>query len=85
MLRARPMRCRDRRIAYTARGRLALVPVVAKVGDMCCIVQGLDYPVIIRPASDETFKFAGDAYVNGVIEGELMGSDSCQTPEWKTI
>jgi hypothetical protein len=66
-------RCRDRRLACTTSGKLALIPLVAEPGDVCCVVQGLDVPVVLRLTSQGSYKLVGDAYVNGVMEGELIG------------
>ncbi|TPX18764.1 uncharacterized protein E0L32_002621 [Thyridium curvatum] len=65
-------RCRDRRIAYTANKRMALVPLVAEDEDVCCVVKGMATPVILRPTSKDTYQLVGDAYVNGIMNGELL-------------
>jgi hypothetical protein len=69
------LRCRDKRVAYT-RGRLAIVPFVAAVGDVCCVVEGMDVPIIMRRTKRETWKLVGEAFVMGVMEGELMREGS---------
>lgn len=79
------MRCRDRRLAFTAKQRLALVPLIAQVGDTCCIIQGMDVPVVLRPTSQGSYKFVGEAYVNEVMDGELMGQLVGKSPEWVVI
>jgi hypothetical protein len=66
------LRCRDKRVAYT-KGRLAIVPFVAEVGDVCCVVEGMDVPIVLRRTERGTWKFVGEAFVMGVMEGELMG------------
>jgi hypothetical protein len=78
-------RCRDRRFAYTTNKRLALVPLAAEDGDICCIIQGADTPVVLRQKLQDTYKFVGDAYVNGVMESELMQEASQGPPKWETI
>jgi hypothetical protein len=66
------LRCRDKRVAYT-KERLAIVPFVAEVGDVCCVVEGMDVPIVLRRTERGTWKFVGEAFVMGVMEGELMG------------
>lgn len=75
-------RSRARRLACTSIGRLALLPVISHVRDICCLVQGLDIPVILRETPRGTYKFVGDSYIHGVMEGELMGSPG---PEWGSL
>lgn len=76
--------CRDRRIGYTAYQRLALVPLVAKSEDECYIIQGMDVPVILRRTRN-AHKLVGDAYVHGIMEGELMGPEFARKLDWKSI
>jgi hypothetical protein len=78
-------RCRDRRVAYTEKKRLALVPLVAESGDVCCIVQGTDIPVILRRTSRDTYKLVGDSYIHGVMDGEMMSSADSGDFKWETI
>lgn len=78
-------RCRDRRLAWTVDGRLALVPVIAVVGDTCCIVKGMDVPVLVRHTPRDTYKLVGEAYIHGVMEGELMEATTTETSAWRPI
>ncbi|EWG49000.1 hypothetical protein FVEG_16381 [Fusarium verticillioides 7600] len=48
-------RSRDRRLAMTALGRMALVPLIAEANDICCIVQGMDVPIVLRNATNGTY------------------------------
>lgn len=65
------LRCRDKRVAFT-KDRLAVVPLVAGVGDVCGIVQGMDVPIVLRRTERGTWKLVGEAFVMGVMEGELI-------------
>jgi hypothetical protein len=76
-------RCRERRLAYTTESRLALVPLVAEVGDIFCVIQGMDVPVVLRKTRSGRYKFVGEAYVQGVMEGELM--ESTGSLKWETL
>jgi hypothetical protein len=78
-------RCRDRRLAYTEKKRLALVPSVAEVGDVCCVVQGMDVPVTLRRTSRGTYKLVGESYIHGVMDGELMPLGDSGDFKWETI
>lgn len=78
-------RARDRRLAYTAGGRLALVPLVARVGDVCCIIQGVDIPVVLRRTARDSHKLVGEAYIHGVMEGELMKAAVSDGQRWVSV
>lgn len=78
-------RCRDRRLARTAGERLGLAPHLARAGDVCCVVRGVDVPVVLRPTARGAYRLVGEAYVNGVMDGELMGPAGGGPPEWKSI
>lgn len=77
------LRCRDKRVAYT-KGRLVIVPFVAEVGDICCVVEGIDVPLVLRRTESATWKLVGEAFVMGVMEGELMAEDRDEE-EWKDV
>lgn len=77
-------RCRDRRVAYTTQGRLALVPLVAEYGDVCCIFRGMAAPVVLRQTSENMYRLVGDMYLDGVMDGELLQIPG-QPPQWETL
>jgi hypothetical protein len=64
--------CHERRLAWTKRGRLCLVPLCARLDDVCCLFPGLSVPFILRPAGDGKHYLVGDCYIHGVMNGELM-------------
>ena len=62
----------QRRIVLTGTGRYALAPAVTKQGDACCIFSGLPVPVVVRPVvRPDSYKFIGEAFVLGIMHGEL--------------
>jgi hypothetical protein len=71
-------RCLGRRLALTELGRFALVSRFAEPGDACCVFLGMATPFIIRQAAKENHDkgkyhhLVGDAYIHGVMRGELM-------------
>ncbi|CCT74743.1 related to heterokaryon incompatibility protein (het-6OR allele) [Fusarium fujikuroi IMI 58289] len=78
-------RSRDRRLAMTTQGRMALVPLIAEANDVCCIVQGMDVPMVFRKATNGTYKCLGETYCSGVMEGELLGPECTNEPEWTEL
>lgn len=70
--------CSSRRLAVTALGRFALVPKFAQRGDVCCVFLGMVTPFVLRPAAVQNdgegrcYHLVGEAYVHGVMGGELV-------------
>lgn len=42
------------------------------VGDLVAIIFGYEAPIVIHPIGDGCFSLASDAYVDGVMYGEVM-------------
>ena len=64
----------ERRVfAVSMLGFLALGPDETHNGDLIAIVQGSGVPLILRP-SGHAFSLIGQAYVHGMMGGELLGS-----------
>ena len=63
---------------------VGLVPRNAKAGDHICILYGCTVPVVLRRQIDVTnassWQLLGDAYVHGIMDGEVISSSS-----WKTL
>lgn len=60
----------------TAKGMLGLGHIVIRAGDMVTLLWGVRAPIILRPREGErssnAFDFMGDAYVDGIMEGEFL-------------
>ena len=61
----------NRCLITTSDQRLGLVPSNVKYGDLVCILFGCSVPVILRRTGNE-FSLIGEAYINGIMDGELM-------------
>ena len=66
----------ERRLGATERGYLCLLPKLAKPGDQLVILKGARVPAIVRPL-DGWFEFIGEAYVHGIMNGELFDEGRC--------
>lgn len=70
--------CDDRRLALTKDGHIALVPLFARPGDLCCVMLGMVTPFVVRLASNlnedhgKLYHLVGEAYVHGIMAGELV-------------
>ncbi|KAK5163884.1 uncharacterized protein LTR77_010278 [Saxophila tyrrhenica] len=75
---------RNRALARTSSGKLALVDHLVEPGDHMCILFGCDVPVVLRPrpaldagvqaAAVSLFDFRGEAYVPGIMEGQAVSA-----------
>lgn len=63
----------NRRFFTSVGGYFGLGPSCMRQGDICAILLGADVPFILRPtAVDGTFKLVGQAYMHGVMYGEVV-------------
>lgn len=58
----------------TRKARMGLAPFSAKLEDEVWILHGAKVPFILRPRSDGTYEFIGEAYIHGIMQGELFES-----------
>lgn len=70
-------RCKmhDRRPFRTSSGRLAIGPDHARKGDSVWIFPGADVPFVLRDVGSGWWKVVGEAYVHGIMDGEMMARD----------
>ncbi|PVH79578.1 hypothetical protein DL98DRAFT_375285, partial [Cadophora sp. DSE1049] len=54
----------------TRKGHLVLGPEYAGSGDFIGIIKGAQVPFILRRQSDEQYQLIGEAYVDGIMDGE---------------
>jgi hypothetical protein len=79
-------RTKRKRLMVTGRGMLGLVPNSVRVGDVVIIIRGHGRPVIAsRVENDESeyYGLRGEAYVNGMMRGEMM--EDTYEKEWRRI
>jgi hypothetical protein len=63
-----------RNMCVTARGYLGRVPMGSEIGDKICILFGGSVPFILQDTGDGYFKFIGECYIHGIMDGEAMQS-----------
>ncbi|EXK81565.1 hypothetical protein FOQG_13983 [Fusarium oxysporum f. sp. raphani 54005] len=66
------MRMHTRRAFMTSTGFVGVGPLDMQPGDEVCILLGGKVPYLLRPQSDETYTLVGEAYMHGVMHGELF-------------
>jgi hypothetical protein len=63
-----------RRPFKSDKGHLGVGPEAAESGDIICIFYGATVPYILRPETSGRYRLLGEAYVDGIMDGELMGT-----------
>jgi len=66
------MACSFRAFVQTENGRMGLAPLSARLGDEIWNLKGAKIPFILRPQPDGGFKLIGEAYVHGIMQGEVF-------------
>lgn len=64
------------RMTYCAKGKLALAPDLAEIGDCIAILHGSRTPVVLRDRRGGTFKAVGQCYYDGAMYGEMADPDN---------
>ena len=84
---------KERRFMLTANGYLGWAPdnisgsfsAQTRKGDLVCILFGCSTPLIIRPVIGGRFRIIGQAYVEGLMDGEalkLLETNQCNVEEF---
>lgn len=76
----RPMvyRSSGRRYFVSQQGYLGLGPSTISAGDIIAIILGLDTPLVLRAIDKDHYQILGEAYVHGIMDGELMDDSTVQ-------
>ena len=62
-----------RKFFITKAGRMGLGPAEMRPGDVVCVLFGSPTPFLLRRTTVvEEFKFVGECYVNGLMNGEAF-------------
>jgi hypothetical protein len=62
-----------RRFIVTNIGRYGLAPYITKEGDVCCVLYGMQVPVILRRVNKQCkYKLIGEAFILGLMQGQAV-------------
>ena len=64
-------RCRGRKLFSTLSGHIGIGGITLEPGDLVCVFLGGRTPFIIRPV-DQKYKFVGECYLHGIMQGEAL-------------
>ncbi|VUC27723.1 unnamed protein product [Clonostachys rosea] len=61
-------------VCVSDKGHIGMVPLTAQVGDLICVVPGCPSALVLRelPSSAGHYQLVGDAYMDGVMNGEAI-------------
>lgn len=62
----------NRSFVASESGLIGLAPQWTEEGDIISIVKGNDIPLLLRPNEDGTFRFVGECYIHGIMDGEAV-------------
>lgn len=65
-------RSSGRKYFVTQHGFLALGPPNSSPGDVIAVILGLDTPFVLRYIGQSRYQIVGEAYVHGIMDGEVM-------------
>lgn len=65
------------------KGFVGIAPQKAQKSDIVCILFGCSVPVVLQPQKNGEYKFIGECYVHGVMDGELVDKSQVRgRKEW---
>ncbi|KAK4580061.1 hypothetical protein LTR86_000263 [Recurvomyces mirabilis] len=70
---------RGRVMFASSTGFLGLVPYGTREGDVVFVIRGADVPCVLRHAHGDAYILIGEAYVQGIMDGEALGMGLRQT------
>ncbi|KAF5878889.1 putative heterokaryon incompatibility protein [Botrytis fragariae] len=71
----------NRRPSISEQGYVGLVPGHSLPGDVIVIIFGMVQPFVIRSVGEDRWELIGEAYVHGIMDGEIM-KDNTQTEDF---
>jgi hypothetical protein len=54
------------------KGYFGLAPSNTHIGDLVCVLKGRSVPFVLRQKGGPYYKFLGDSYVHGIMNGECV-------------
>jgi hypothetical protein len=66
------MSCTCRAFVQTQHSRMGLAPLSARLEDEIWVIEGAKVPFVLRRRLDDSYEFIGEAYIHGIMQGELF-------------
>ncbi|KAF9696142.1 hypothetical protein EKO04_005792 [Ascochyta lentis] len=74
-----------RNFVITKNGRPAWCPRTCQKGDTIAVLAGGTVPFVLRKVENEKYRFIGDAYVQGIMDGEAVDEMHSNGKDWEDI
>ena len=74
-----------RRLCWTTRGRMGIVPAATMLGDFVCILFGGQVLYVLRSTGQDLYKFVGECYIHGLMDGEAFEQGDAQALDKETF
>jgi hypothetical protein len=71
-------RSSGRKYFVSRRGYLGVGPSMTSPDDVIAIILSLDTPLVLKAIGKDHYQIVGEAYVHGIMDGELMGDSPVQ-------
>ncbi|KAG4430170.1 hypothetical protein IFR05_014346 [Cadophora sp. M221] len=65
-------RSHGRSFIITSKGYIGLAPLKTEIGDLVTVLEGGYVPFVLRGLEGGGYKFIGESYVHGIMEGEVL-------------
>jgi hypothetical protein len=62
----------NRRLCWTKKGYLGLVPRFTRQGDKIIVVPGSSIPFVVRQVGMGSYHFIGECYIDGIMDGQAF-------------
>ena len=62
----------NRRPFMSKQGYVGLGPASMRQRDVICVLFGAQVPYVLRDIEDGEYNFVGEAYCDGIMDGEIM-------------
>ncbi|KAK0128803.1 hypothetical protein ONS95_000753 [Cadophora gregata] len=61
-----------RTFIITSKGYIGIAPLKTEIGDIVTVLEGGSVPFVLRALDEGGYKFIGESYVDGIMEGEAL-------------
>ncbi|KAL9119653.1 MAG: hypothetical protein Q9187_003794 [Circinaria calcarea] len=74
-----------RRLCWTTRGRMGIVPAATSLGDLVCMLFGGQVLYVLRSTGQDHYEFMGECYIHGSMDGEAFEQGAAQAIDRETF
>jgi hypothetical protein len=68
----------SRQLGTSSGGHLGIFPITSRTGDDIWAIAGVSMPLVLRRGGHEAWSLVGEAYVHGIMHGEVVSTMTAQ-------